>query len=265
MKVVKAYPDGLFCWVDLMTSDILGAKQFYKELFGWQFVDITTDKGPIYTMCQLEGLNVAGLSQMSPDLQSQGMPPVWSSYIKHDHVDQIADRIDSLGGKVIMPLMEIMQEGRMLMATDPSGAVFGVWQPMNHIGAQLVNMPNTLIWNELQTHDIKQAQNFYCKLFGWDASMDESDYVSFSTDKRVHAGMMQIQKEWGEVPPNWSIYFMVDDIEDAVTEIKRLGGNLGVPPTAVGEMGTFSVVQDPQGAFFTIMQFYGPVDDPPGY
>jgi len=35
MKVVKAYPDGLFCWVDLMTSDILGAKQFYKELFGW--------------------------------------------------------------------------------------------------------------------------------------------------------------------------------------------------------------------------------------
>jgi hypothetical protein len=30
-------------------------------------------------------------------------------------------------------------------------------------------------------------------------------------------------------------------------------------------MGSFAVVQDPQGAVFTIMQFNGPVDPPPGY
>ncbi len=37
-----------------------------------------------------------------------------------------------------------------------------------------------------------------------------------------------------------------------------------VSPTAAGEMGRFAVIQDPQGAVFTAMQFSGPVDPPPG-
>jgi hypothetical protein len=60
------------------------------------------------------------------------------------------------------------------------------------------------------------------------------------------------------------VYIMVDDLEATAAAIARLGGKVMVPPTAAGEMGRFMVVQDPQGAVFTTMQFNGPVDPPPG-
>lgn len=76
--------------------------------------------------------------------------------------------------------------------------------------------------------------------------------------------MLQIDESWGDVPSNWAVYFMISDVHAAVDEVKELGGNILVPPTKAGEMGEFAVVQDPQGGAFTIMQFDGPVDVPPG-
>ena len=265
MNVVKRYPDGNFSWVDLATTDAEGAKVFYSGLFGWQTVDVPTDMGTIYTMLQIDGYNVAGLSQMDPNTQAQGMPSFWSSYIKHDDVDAVAAKITEAGGNLMFPPMDVMESGRMTMAMDPSGAAFGVWQPKNHIGSQLVNVPNALVWNELQTRDVEAAKNFFNAVFGWTYETDENGYVACLVNGRVHAGMMAIQESWGDVPPNWSVYFMVDDINTAVANAQELGGVVLVPPTAAGQVGNFSVIQDPQGGVFTAMQFKGPVDKPPGY
>ncbi len=57
---------------------------------------------------------------------------------------------------------------------------------------------------------------------------------------------------------------MIEDVEAAVRKAGELAGNVMVPPTQAGEMGRFAVVQDPQGGVFTVMQFSGPVDPPPG-
>jgi predicted enzyme related to lactoylglutathione lyase len=125
-------------------------------------------------------------------------------------------------------------------------------------------MPNTLIWNELQTRDTEAAKSFYKAVFGWEFNVDQSGYVSCQASERTHSGMIKIDESWGEVPPNWSVYFMVMDINASSEKVKELGGNVLTPPTAAGEMGKFSVVQDPQGGHFTIMQFDGPADLPPG-
>ena len=265
MQVVTSYPNGLFCWVDLTTSDPEGARAFYSGLFGWDAVGVETDMGPIYTMMQIEGNNVAGVGPMPPDMQAQGVPPIWTSYVKHDDVDAIVAKAEAAGGTVVMPAMDVMEEGRMVMIQDPGGAVVGVWQPKNHIGAQLVNMPGALVWNELQTKDLEGSKTFYNAVFGWENTTDESGYIMFSNDGRIQAGMMAIDPSWGEVPPSWGAYFMVEDVDASVAKAKELGGNVMVPPTAAGEMGRFSVLQDPQGGAFTVMQFSGPVDPPPGY
>jgi len=265
MQVVTSYPDGLFSWVDLSTTDVEGARAFYSGLFGWEPVGVETDLGPIYTMMQIEGKNVAGLGPMSPDMQAQGMPPIWTSYVKHSDADAVAAKAEAAGGTVVMPAMDVMEEGRMVLIQDPGGAVFGVWQPKNHIGAQLVNRPGALVWNELQTSDVEGSKTFYKAVFGWENATDESGYVVLSNDGRMQAGMMAIDPSWGEVPPNWGVYFMVEDVEAAVAKAEELGGNVMVPPMAAGEMGRFSVLQDPQGGAFTVMQFNGPVDPPPGY
>ena len=54
MQVVSRYPDGVFCWIDLGTTDLEAAKAFYSGLFGWTFVDMPTDTGTIYSMAQLK-------------------------------------------------------------------------------------------------------------------------------------------------------------------------------------------------------------------
>lgn len=264
MHVVTNYPDGVFCWVDLVTTDTAAAKSFYSGLFGWEAKDLPIDMGGVYTTFYLDGKTVAGLGTMDPNMQAQGIPPFWTSYVKHDDVDTIAARITEAGGTLMFPPMDVMEEGRMVMAMDPAGAVFGAWQPRNHTGAQLVNMANTLVWNELQTRDAQASSAFYRAVFDWTEVLDPSGYVMFAQDERRQAGMMQMDGGWGDVPPNWAVYFMVENLETAVAKAQGLGGNILVPPTAAGELGKFSVVQDPTGGVFTIMQFDGPVDPPPG-
>lgn len=263
MQEVKGYPNGIFCWIDLATTDLAGAKEFYGSLFGWEAMDTPTDQGTIYTMFQIDGKNVAGASELAPEMQEQGVPPVWSSYVKHDDVDAVAQKIADAGGELMFPPMDVMEQGRMVLAVDPVGAAFGVWQPRNHIGAQLVNIPNALVWNELQTPDVETAKEFYTSVFGWAERRDESGYVLLLQDERAHAGMMQIDESWGDVPPNWSVYILVEDAAATAAKAKELGANLLTDVTSAGEMGRFVIIQDPQGAVLTAMEFSGPADSPP--
>lgn len=289
MQVVSSYANGMFCWVDLTTTDPVSAKVFYTRLFGWEYEDRPTDMGipyleqeysqalqtraaeyedrPTdmgipYTNCQIDGYRVAGLVLMPESMQGQNIPPRWTSYIKHDDVDAVAEKVTEAGGTVTMPPMDVMTEGRLLMAQDPAGADFCVWQPKNNSGAHLVNIPNTLVWNELQTRDAPGALRFYHSVFGWDHDADPSGYYLFKVNEHVHAGMLLIDDSWGDVPPHWTPYFMVADIEATVATVQELGGTILVPVTAIEEMGRFSVIQDPQGGVFVALQFHDSADPP---
>lgn len=266
MQVVKEYPDGIFCWVDLATTDPAGAKAFYAALFGWEGEDQPLDGGGVYTTLHLGGHRVAGMGEMQAEMRAQGIPSHWSSYVKHSDADGVAERVAAAGGILIVPPMDVMEEGRMMVAQDPTGAIFGVWQPNRHTGAELVNQPNTLVWNELQTRETAAAQEFYHAVFGWEGEVaDESGYVVFAQNGRRQAGMLAIDESWGDVPPNWAVFFQVEDVAAYQAKAQELGANILVPIMPAGEMGHFAVIQDPQGAVFTIMKFNGPSDPPPGY
>ena len=73
-----------------MTTDAAGAKQFYTELMGWSAHDIPISEDSFYTMLQLEGRDVAALSQMGEEQQAQGMPATWNSYVTVENVDESA-------------------------------------------------------------------------------------------------------------------------------------------------------------------------------
>ncbi len=265
MQTVTRYPDGVFNWVDLSTTDAAGAKTFYTSLFGWEGMDVPIPMGGVYTMFKLDGKNVAGGGQMSPDMQEQGVPSFWASYVKHDNADEIAEKISAAGGTLLFPPMDVMEEGRMLMATDPTGAAFGVWQPRHHIGAELVNIPNTLVWNELQTRDSATALAFYTAVFGWTGQPSTPGYTTFEQNGRRHAGMIEMDASWdANIPNSWLVYFASADVAATVAKAQELGGNILVPPTPAGEIGTFAVIQDPQGATFSVIQFSVPADPPPG-
>jgi uncharacterized protein len=264
MHVVKQYPDGVFCWTDLTTTDVAGAKAFYSGLFGWTYDDVATGGGPDYTMFRMNGEAVAGAGPMDPGMQAGGAPPVWVSYVSHHDIDAVAARATVAGGVVFMPPMDVMEEGRLALVQDPTGAVVGLWQPRNHIGAGLVNMPNAVVWNELQTNNMPAARAFYKAVFGWEDTADQNGYVTYKNLDRLQCGSMNIDPSWGDVPSNWQVYFMVEDLDASVARVVELGGRIHAGPMQAGELGRFATVSDPQGAVFTIMQFSGPVDLPPG-
>jgi len=80
MQVSKHDP-GMFCWVELSTTDQAAAKKFYSELFGWTINDVPMGPDSFYTMLQLNGREVAALYQMSAEQAQQGVPSNWLPYV----------------------------------------------------------------------------------------------------------------------------------------------------------------------------------------
>jgi hypothetical protein len=267
MQEVTRYPPGTFSWVDLATTDAAAAKQFYCRLFGWEAHDEPAGPEGVYTMLKLAGRNVAALYEMNADMQAQGVPPHWLSYITVDDIAATTAKVAALGGTVLAEPFDVMEAGRMAVVQDSTGAMFALWQPGRHAGATLVNMPGAFSWNELATPDAAKAIEFYKGLFGWEAQTSEmpsGPYTTLSNQGRMNGGMLQMTEEWGDMPPSWSVYFGVDDCDAAVALAQELGATVAVPAFDIPPVGRMAVLQDPQGAVFTVIKM-DMVDPPPGY
>ncbi len=257
MTEMTGYQPGSFCWADLASTDAAAAKAFYAELFGWTPSDQPAGEG-VYTLFSRDGRATCGLFQMNHEMLEQGIPPHWQSYVSVASADDTSNRAETLGGTVIMPPFDVMDAGRMAVFRDPTGAAFALWEPRQHIGAQLLNEPGALCWHELQTNDPEAAERFYTQLFGWNSQTSsaklEFEYTEFKSGNGSGAGMIQIQEEWGEVPPNWAVYFGVADFDASLEKTKQLGGQPLMDPMDIEGVGRFAFVQDPQGASFAIIQ-----------
>ncbi|NEQ42767.1 MAG: VOC family protein [Leptolyngbya sp. SIOISBB] len=257
MVEFKSYAPGTFCWVDLATTDAEGAKKFYTNLFDWTATDVPAGEAGTYTMLEKAGKNVCALYQIPAEMQHSG-PPYWLSYVAVENVDDSTAQAQALGGQVLQPPCDVMESGRMSLLQDPTGAVFALWQPGQHMGADLVNEPNTFCWNELQTKDLAAATDFYTKLFGWTTHSSKNalggDYTEFQRAGNSGAGMIEIQPDWGEVPPNWVVYFAVEDCDATLKKAQNLGGRADMTPIEIPDVGRFVILQDPQGGYFTIIE-----------
>jgi uncharacterized protein len=115
---------GAFSWSELMTTDPKAATAFYGALFGWKTEDMDMGTGA-YHVQKIGPESVAGIMGMPPDVPP-GMPPVWGSYVTVTNVDDTVAQAQKLGGKLVMPVMQVPGVGRMAVIADPQGAVLSV-------------------------------------------------------------------------------------------------------------------------------------------
>jgi len=256
------YPPNTFCWPELLTTDSEGAKRFYAGLFGWELTDSPVGPDSVYTMAGVRGKNAAAMYEMDAERKKQKHPPVWLSYVSVEDLDASVANAKELGAKMVVDAMDVMDIGRMAVLRDPQDGVVALWQPIQHIGAQIVDEPGTLCWNELHTHDVDGSGAFYTKLFDWSARTDKGKppYTTFKNGARDAGGMIEIQEEWGDVPTHWMVYFAVDDCDAALEKAKSLGGREIMPPMDVDNVGRFALLCDPQGAAFAIIKLDNPPD-----
>ena len=248
--------DGTPCWADLTSTDPEAAYDFYACLFGWRIEVTRPDRGG-YAMGLLGRRPVAGIGQAPP--VPGAARAVWTTYLATDDAAKSCDLIDCYGGTVLMPPRDLGTEGRLALAADPTGAVFGLWQARNHIGAQRVNEPGTMCWNECMTHDAGAARDFYSLVFGYRyGGVGGGDYVLIARPSEdvgpetAIGGIGQLDPTLVDVPAHWMTYFAVADVDSSAATVIAQDGRVLMGP-ADTEYGRTAVCEDPQGAMFSII------------
>jgi predicted enzyme related to lactoylglutathione lyase len=261
MPEKTSHAPGSFCWAELGTTDSSAAKPFYAGLFGWEIEDKPMGPDFPYTFLKWDGKEIGALYQLTAEQLQMGVPPHWLLYIACADADATAAKATALGGTVLMGPGDVPEAGRFAIIKDPQGAVFGIWQAIQHVGLLVRGEDNTLTWTELATSDRVKAREFYCGLFGYGlkiSQMGPVEYTEFQVDGGSIGGMLEMNEEWPPgIPPHWMAYYQVADCDASAAKATELGAAIRVPPTDIPTVGRFAVIADPQGAAFSIIKLTG--------
>lgn len=254
MPKIDSRPMGAPCWLDLSTSDMKRAAEFYGALFAWNVIDTGEEFGH-YHMASKGDAGIAGM--MLKDDTQRDQPDAWMVYLAVPDAAAIAVAVREAGGQVVFDADQVGELGAMTIATDPTGAWVGFWQSGQHKGFELWGEHGAPAWHELHTRDFDAASAFYGKVLGVEvADMDMEggpQYRTMKIDGEDQAGIMDAAAFLPEgVPSHWTVYFGVDDTDQVVALAQELGGSLrsAVENTPFGRMAT---VSDPMGATFNVI------------
>ena len=113
-----------FVHVELMTTDVGRAKEFFGKLLNWKLEDTTAAGDMAYTMIKVgEGTGGGIMKNPMPNAGS-----MWVAYVEVDDVKGATAKAKSLGGKVMKDVTDIKGMGSFSIITDPTGAMLGLWE-----------------------------------------------------------------------------------------------------------------------------------------
>jgi hypothetical protein len=246
-------PPGNFGWLELATSDQAGGKEFYCALFGWEFMDVPMGPDATYTIFSLKGSTVAAGYQLGSEMQSRGIPPHWLLYVAVSNADSTAAKVEPAGGLVVMPPFDVMDQVRIAVLQDPTGAYFSISQPMKNTGLELINEPGSLVWADLASSDAERAAKFYVDVFGWTTYVEGSPYIHFKNGETYVGGSMPGVLPAG-IPAHWMPYIGVNNLAASVSKAESLGAKVLMPAHTMEGVGSFSAITDPQGAAISLFE-----------
>lgn len=245
-------PVGAPAWADISVSDIERSKAFYAQVLGWDYEGGEPEFGG-YVNATVDGRVVAG---MAPPMEGgQEAPHVWAVYLEVRDSTEVAEQIAAEGGSTIMPPMQVGPFGTMGVFTDPTGAVFGTWEPGAHTGFGVSEVSGSVNWTEAMVGDFERGKEFYASVFGWtyqDMSSEEMKYAIFTTtgEQEAQAGGIG-EVEAGE-QPYWSVVFQVESTDAAAQRVRDAGGAVSVEPFDF-EFGRLAVCTGPDGEQFAVI------------
>jgi predicted enzyme related to lactoylglutathione lyase len=116
------------------------------------------------------------------------------------------------------------------------------------------NPVGNIVWFEIPADNVKRAQKFYKLLFGWKIKqMPGMEYWHIETggeDASPDGGMMK-RKDPRQPITN---YVLVGSVDKAAAKVKKLGGKICVPKSAVPGMGFFAVCMDTEKNVFAVWE-----------
>jgi predicted enzyme related to lactoylglutathione lyase len=114
-----------FVHVELNTTDVSKAKDFYGKLFDWDLEDIPMGEGESYTMISV-GKGTGGGIMKHP---IPGEASAWLAYVQIDDIAAATQKAKSLGATIVKDVTEVADYGWLSIIVDPTGATLGLWKP----------------------------------------------------------------------------------------------------------------------------------------
>jgi hypothetical protein len=233
---------GKFVWMDLLTTDVVRAREFYGALFGWTF-----EGRADYVKVLHDDEVVAGIVGRDPSQEGSA----WIGNLSVEDVDAAASLVEGRGGEVQTGPVDAPQRGRLAFVRDPAGA--SLLLVRSAVGDPPDGLPphGRFLWRELWVHDPDPAIGFYVDLVGYQQDIirfREHRYRVLKRDGVPRGGVMQAPPD---VKPQWLPYVRVEDAEATARRAEELGARV------VMQDEDAAILVDPTGAPFGVQRWDG--------
>ena len=262
MPLLERYEHGTPCWVDLATTNLAAARDFYAGLFGWSYIDEEMGEMGIgtYSMAMVNDVATAAVYQLAPGQIRSESKSEWHVYVTVDDIEATLGNVRQRGDAILSEATDVDRAGRVAVIEDPTGCQTTLWQPMEFQGSLVRAEPGALTWTEHVSTDLEAAESYYKDVLGIETvttPMGNIDaYTMWISGDIPVAGMFQ----WPNgmiadgVPSMWCIYFQVVDLDASVGYVESNGGRVMAKAPEVNPVGRIIVLRDPQGADFCVIE-----------
>jgi uncharacterized protein len=218
---------------EIGAADTQPLVRFYGELFGWRLEAISEG----YTLVDTRG----GRGVNGGIGRSNTGEPWATFYVAVDDLQATLDRAEALGGRTVVPVMELPGMA-FAMFDDPDGLLVGLMRA--GATADAVTRPPSdgdgaaVDWFEVLGADAGRSQAFYAELFGWEVPRSPYGLVTAGIGGGIGAGG---EGRWA------TVYASVADVEAALARAESLGGTRVYGPNPVDDHTDSGAFRDPAG------------------
>lgn len=113
-------------------------------------------------------------------------------------------------------------------------------------------------WIDISVNDAESVRDFYTAVTGWQAGVvdmgEYEDYtMSMPGNGEAIAGICHARGINEDLPSQWLIYIVVEDVAASARTCVNKGGRILVEPRPLGD-AQFCVIEDPAGAIAGLYQ-----------
>lgn len=111
--------------------------------------------------------------------------------------------------------------------------------------------PGSVVWRDLATTAPDQVKPFYENVFGWKFETISDNYSLIQYQGHYIAGMATLPTT--SSTNYWLPVISTDNVDNTLAQAKNAGGTILIKKTTLKGRGDMAVIQDPQGAVFSIL------------
>jgi hypothetical protein len=249
---------GKLIWLDLETTDLPGAKIFYRSLFGWDYRDYHS-YGANYTVALAQGKPIAGLVRRQIVNETE-QRSAWLPFFSVADVGATFEQALKAHAQVRSEPEDLPLRGRQARLTDPEGATFAL---VNSSSGDPSDDPNPRAlgtWGSpsLLARDPAAEAVFYQELFRY-AVLGEPTHAGFerirlSAGTHERASVRRLPGGAGALSPQWISFVRVFSTADTGRQAVKLGAHILVAATPATDGGTTAILEDPTGAVLGVLE-----------